>query len=127
MLREGSDALVVAYGPVMLHEALTAAELLSEHGIEGAVVAQPWLNRFDREWLEELTATEAPIVVIEDHSPVGALGDALRRELPGREVAVFGVDGWPAFGTPAEALRAHGLDGVSLAGRIAEARKLAKT
>jgi transketolase len=127
VLREGSDVLVVAYGPVMLHEALTAAELLSGHGIDVAVVDQPWLNRFDREWLEELTATEAPIVVIEDHSPVGALGDALRRELPGREVAVFGVEGWPAFGTPPEALRAHGLDGASLAGRIAEARKLART
>ena len=127
VLREGSDAIVFAYGPVMLHEALTAAELLSEHGIDAAVVDQPWLNRFDREWLDELTDTAAPIVVIEDHSPVGALGDALRRELPGREVTVFGVDGWPAFGTPPEALRAHGLDGVSLAGRIAEARKLAAT
>jgi transketolase len=111
----------------MLHEALTAAELLSGHGIEAAVIGQSWLNRFDREWLDELTESAAPIVVIEDHSPVGGLGDALRRELPGREVAVFGVDGWPAFGTPPQALRAHGLDGVSLAGRIAEARKLAAT
>ncbi len=127
VLREGTDALVFAYGPVMLHEALTAVELLSEHGMDAAVIDQPWLNRFDREWLEELTAPEAPIVVIEDHSPVGGLGDALRRELPGREVTIFGVDGWPAFGTPPEALRAHGLDGVSLAGRIAEARKLATT
>jgi transketolase len=127
VLREGTDALVFAYGPVMLHEALTAAELLSEHRMDAAVIDQPWLNRFDREWLDELTAPEAPIVVIEDHSPVGGLGDALRRELPGREVTIFGVDGWPAFGTPPEALRAHGLDGVSLAGRIAEARKLATT
>jgi transketolase len=31
---------------------------------------------------------------------------------------VFGVEGWPACGTPAEALRAHGLDGASLARRI---------
>jgi transketolase len=125
LLREGDDALVFAYGPVMLHEVLTAAELLAEHGHEVAVVGSPWLNRFDREWLEEVTATAAPIVVVEDHAPVGALGDALRRELPGREVTVCGVDGWPAFGTPPEALRAHGLDAASLAGRIAEARTLA--
>jgi transketolase len=125
VLRDGDDAVVVAYGPVMLHEALTAAELLAEHGHEVAVVDLPWLNRFDREWLAELTATPAPLVVVEDHATVGALGDALRRELLGREVAVFGVDGWPAFGTPPEALREHGLDAVSLAGRIAEARKLA--
>ena len=45
VLREGDDALVFAYGPVMLHEVLTAAELLAEHGHEVAVVglalAQP--------------------------------------------------------------------------------------
>jgi transketolase len=125
VLREGDDAVVVAYGPVMLHEVLTAAELLSEHGQHVTVVNLPWLNRFDREWLDELFATPAPVVVVEDHASVGALGDALRRELPGREVTVCGVDGWPAFGTPPEALRFHGLDGESLAGRIAEARTLA--
>ena len=32
---------------------------------------------------------------------------------------VFGVEGWPACGTPTEALRHHGLDGASLAERIA--------
>ena len=85
----------------------------------------PWLNRFDRDWLGEVTASDAPIVVVEDHAPVGAFGDALRRELPGREVTVCGVEGWPAFGTPPEALWFHGLDGESLAGRIAEARTLA--
>ena len=39
---------------------------------------------------------------------------------PGREVVVFGVEGWPACGTPTEALRAHRLDGASLAERIGE-------
>jgi transketolase len=59
--------------------------------------------------------------VLEDHSPVGGLGDALRRELRGRAVTVFGVEGWPACGTPTEALDFHRLDGVSLAERIAQA------
>jgi hypothetical protein len=34
-------------------------------------------------------------------------------------VTVFGVEGWPACGTPDEALRFHALDGASLAARIA--------
>jgi transketolase len=59
--------------------------------------------------------------VLEDHAPVGALADSLRRELGGRAITVFGVEGWPACGTPTEALGFHRLDGSSLAGRIAAA------
>ena len=60
------------------------------------------------------------VFVLEDHSRVGGLGDALRRQMS-RDVVVFGVDGWPVCGTPSEALRAHELDGASLAARILEA------
>jgi len=120
VLREGHDAVLIAYGPVFLHEALLAAELLADgEGIALRVVNMPWLNRFDREWLgAEIEAFES-VLVLEDHAPVGGLGDALCRELEGRPVTVFGVEGWPACGTPAEALRFHGLDGASLAARIA--------
>ena len=59
------------------------------------------------------------VLVLEDHAPVGGLADGLRAALPGREIAAFGVEGWPACGTPDEALRVHGLDGASLAARIA--------
>ena len=89
-----------AYGPVLLHEALTAAELL---GDRLQVVNMPWLNRVDREWLAELVEPFDELFVLEDHAPVGGLGDFLRRELA-RPVTVFGVEGWPACGTPAEAL-----------------------
>jgi transketolase len=116
VLHEGSDALLFAYGPVMLHEALTAAER-SDGRVQ--VVNMPWLNRVDGRWLAELVEPFAEIVVLEDHAPVGALGDALRRALTGRALTVFGVEGWPACGTPQEALRHHGLDGASLADRIA--------
>ncbi len=118
VLRTGSDALLVSYGPVMLHEALRASELLAARGVEIAVVNMPWLNRVDRAWLSELAAPFQEVLVLEDHAPVGALGDLLRRELEGRRITVFGVEGWPACGTPQEALRFHGLDGESLAERI---------
>jgi len=121
MLREGADALLVAYGPVMLHEALTASELLALRGVRPAVLNMPWLNRFDAAWLAEKVAPHERVFVLEDHAPVGALGDALRRELGGRAVTVFGVEGWPACGTPAEALRVHRLDGASVAERILRA------
>jgi transketolase len=120
VLREGTDAVLLSYGPVMLHEALVAAERLGESGeLSVRVVALPWLNRFDAEWLAAEVGSFEHVFVLDDHAPVGGLGDGLRAALPGQVVTVFGVEGWPACGTPAEALRFHGLDGRSLATRIA--------
>ena len=116
VIHDGTDALLLAYGSVMLHEALTAAELLDGRL---QVVNMPWLNRVDVEWVSELAEPFGDVFVLEDHAPVGALGDSVRRALDGRAVTVFGVEGWPACGTPGEALRFHGLDGASLADRIA--------
>jgi transketolase len=122
-LRDGGDTTIVSYGPVMLHEALTAAELLEGRGIDAAVVAMPWLDRVEPDWLAETFAGVRDVLVVEDHAPVGALGDTLRRavaalpEPPAIQVA--GVEGWPACGTPTEALRHHALDGASLAERVA--------
>ena len=117
VLLTGADAVLLAYGPVMLHEALTAAEVLAEQGIglggRQHALAQPlstgtgWSRRSGR---------REHVFVLEDHAPVGGLGDALRRELGDRPITVFGVEGWPACGTPQEALRFHGLDG-PVAGR----------
>jgi len=118
VLREGADALLIGYGPVMLSEALTASELLAAGDVGLAVVNMPWLNRFDLAWLSDVLAPYEHVFVLEDHAPVGALGDALRRNLCGSALTVFGVDGWPACGTPTEALRFHRLDGAALAEQI---------
>jgi transketolase len=115
VVHEGSDAVVFAYGPVMLHEALSAAEQL---GARAQVVNMPWLNRVDANWLGDLVEPFDEIFVVEDHAPVGGLGDSLRRALGGRPLTVLGVEGWPACGTPVEALRFHHLDAASLAHRI---------
>jgi transketolase len=123
-LHGGGDAILFAYGPVMLHEALVAAETLAARGTRLRVISLPWLNRIDGEWLAETVAAFANVFVLEDHAPVGALGDAILRELAtsraleGKALTVFGVEGWPACGTPPEALRHHLLDGASLADRI---------
>jgi len=124
ILAEGSDALLFSYGPVMLHEALRASETLAERGFGLQVVNMPWLNRVDIQWLEQTVAPFRAIYVLEDHSPVGGLGDCLLNALvdaglvEGRRWKKFGVEGFPAWGTPPQALRHHGLDGLSLAERI---------
>lgn len=125
-LREGSDAVVISYGPVMLHEVLIAKDLLSSRDINIEVINMPWLNRIDRSWLEGVAGRFMRIMVVEDHSPIGGLADRLREcmagwnLIAGRHLTVLGVEGYPAYGTPPEALKYHGLDGASIAERLLE-------
>ena len=123
-LADGDDAVLFAYGPVMIHEAMLASELLARKGTGLRVVNSPWLNRLDREWMMEQIRPFKHIFVVEDHAPVGGFADFLLNELVNagglgsRFFAKFAVEGYPACGTPAEALRFHGLDGASLADRV---------
>jgi transketolase len=126
-LTSGKHATLFCYGPVMSHEALTAAELLSERGISLSVINMPWLNRVDHGWLLETVGDMPAIFVLDDHAPVGGLGDFLLNALASgartrtKPFHKFAVAGEPACGTPGEALRHHRLDGASLANRIEEA------
>ncbi|MFQ5416733.1 MAG: transketolase C-terminal domain-containing protein, partial [Myxococcota bacterium] len=124
VLRDGDDAVLFAYGPVMLHEALVAAETLAGRGVSLRVVDLPWLNRLDSAWFEQAVGGLEAIFVLDDHSDFGGLGDRLLNAtaaseiLRGRPLVKFAIEGHPACGTPAEVLRHHGLDGRSVAERI---------
>lgn len=125
VVREGTDAVLFSYGPVMLHEALAASETLEPQGIGLAVVNHPWLNAFDLDWLRSIVDRYRALFVLEDHGVTGGLGDHLlstlvrHQMLDGRSFEIFGVEGLPACGTPAEALAFHRLDGASVARRVA--------
>jgi transketolase len=120
VLREGTDGVIFAYGPMMLHQALQAAELLSEDDIAMRVVNMPWLNRVDTAWLDEQLRGIRCAVVVEDHAPYGGLFDCLtkNRILSGLPLPpVFrqlAVEGTPACGAIEEVLRHHGLDAISI-------------
>jgi transketolase len=124
IIRGGSDAIIFAYGPVMLNEALLASEMLAVTGFGLEVINMPWLNRLDITWFENIIYNHVKIFVLEDHAPVGGLGDFLLHQmikydmLEFRQFKIFSVEGFPACGTPSEALQYHGLNGESLAKRI---------
>jgi len=124
VLAAGTDAIMFGYGPVMLNEALAAAELLQAKDFHLKVVNMPWLNRFDVKWLVDVIGDCSAIYVLEDHAKVGGLGDMLLHTFKRERIfetvpfQIFGVEGYPACGTPGEALNFHGLDGASLAARI---------
>ena len=122
ILKEGKDAVVFSYGPVMLHEVLTAAEILDKKGISVKVVNMPWINRVDKEWFLEVIKKDKPIFVVDNHSLYGGLGDYLLniliREKDKGKFYKLGIEGFPACGTPWEVLKYHGLDAESLAENI---------
>ena len=124
VLSPGTDAVLFAYGPVMLHEALLAAAILEGKGFSLRVVNMPWLNRVDALWLEEAVDGREKIFVVDNHSGYGGLGDCLLHAtmqsdaLRGTHIVKFAVEDHPACGTPQEALSYHQLDRESLAKRI---------
>ena len=124
IIRGGSDAIIFAYGPVMLNQALLTSEILAMRGFGLEVVNMPWLNRLDTNWLENIIRNHVKIFVLEDHAPIGGLGDFLLHQmikynmLDSKQFKIFSVEGFPACGTPSEALQYHGLNGESLAKSI---------
>jgi transketolase len=120
-LTDGGDALLFSCGPVMLAEALLASDLLAARGFGLKVVNMPWLNRVSGDWLRQVVSAYRVVFILDDHGPVGGLGDFLLSSLNDLglvgdlSVRKLAVDGYPACGTPAEVLRYHGLDGASLA------------
>jgi transketolase len=126
VLTEGGDTVVLAYGPVLLHETLVAAETMAARGSGLTVVNHPWLNQVDVAWLAALVGPYRRVCVVDDHAPVGGLADRVARALAenglleGRDFLGLGVESFPACGAPGEVLRHHGLEGTLVAERLLE-------
>jgi len=121
---DGTEAAIFAYGPVMLNEALVARDELLHRGVSTKVVNMPWLNQADPVWLESVLDNCSVVFVLEDHAPIGGLGDTLLNVMQAngmlgpRRFRKLGVRGLPAWGTPSEVLKFHELDGTSVAERL---------
>ncbi len=105
LLREGSDALVVAVG-VMVPDALEAAERLAGEGIEAAVYDPIWLKPLP---LEEIAAAAGglPVVTAEEGAASGGTGEEIAAALCGKgRVRVMGLpDGFQPHGSREQLLR----------------------
>jgi len=127
VVNDGQDAILFAYGPVMLNEALVAAEILKEKDVSLKVVNLPWLNEVNLNWLEEISADCKFIFALDNHSGYGGLGDLLLNALMSshrlrpKPLVKFAIEDFPACGTPKEVLAYHKLDGPSLVERITSA------
>jgi transketolase len=108
----------------MLNEALVAAEMLREQNFSLKVINLPWLNRIDEAWFEKSISDCNTVFVLDNHSYYGGLGDQILNTAQKADAArskrfiKFGLDEYPACGTPVEVLSYHKLNGENLAKRI---------
>ena len=76
VLREGNDGVLIACG-VILHEAFKACELLAADGIRPRVIHVPILRPFPRDFMMSALLRGAPVMTVEEHVPVGGLGQEM--------------------------------------------------
>lgn len=121
-LRDGEDLSIVASGS-MVHEALQAAERLSEQGIQASVLNMHTIKPLDTIALESLVEKGKTIITVEEHSTIGGLGSAVSEYLSPKGAGIkhlaIGIpDIFITTGEYQYMLQQQGLDGVSLSERI---------
>ncbi len=111
VVREGRDAVVFAYGPWLLSNAVAAAEEIeAADGISIAVVNLPWLNRVDDRWLLQVIGARRAVVTLDNHYLLGGQGEMIAAAVAGlglepvARVTRFGVAELPECGTNDEVL-----------------------
>ena len=118
---EAADAVVFAYGPILLSQAYQAAKILqNEHNFKLRVVNLPWLNCVDADWLRWVVQDCQLIFTLDNHYLIGGQGDRIASELA--ELGLlekvkfhkFGLGEIPRCGQNQEVLAYHRLDTKSL-------------
>lgn len=123
-LNEGTDVTIAACGH-LVWEALQAAQMLEDEGISAEVLNVATVKPLDGEAILASVAKTGCLVVAEEHNTAGGLGEAVAGVLAAsRPTPVEFINGGDLFGqsgTPAELMKAYGLD----AAHLAEAAKRA--
>lgn len=122
VLCEGSDVAILAYG-LMVYEALKAAELLAEQGVSTAVINVHTIKPLDTQCVLRFATQCKHMVVAEEHSIIGGLGEAVasvlaKNSAPCRFAAIGVEDLFGQSGKPEELLLEYGLTGAQIAETI---------
>ena len=121
VIRDGKDCVIFTCG-IMLEHTLDAVAILSEKGIDAALVSFHTLKPFDEQLAREYTAKCKKVFTVEEHSIIGGLGDTVASAVIGNGVESFlkiGInDVFGQSGKPADLLEEYGLTGAQIADRI---------
>lgn len=120
VLREGTDVALWAVGNMVPH-ALEAAEILSEKGIEAAVIDPVFIKPVDAEMVMKYGRKTPLTVTVEDGVISGGFGETLSSILSSEDCRVVNL-GWPdrfiEHGTQKELYERYNLHGAGIAERI---------
>ncbi len=76
VIKDGDDVVIIATG-LMVSEAIKAADILKEKGIDAAVINMASIKPLDKELVIEYAKKCKAIVTTEEHSIIGGLGSAV--------------------------------------------------
>ena len=125
-VRPGADCTILTYG-VLINEALAAAELLHEAGVETRVVKLNAIAPLDGDAVLAALGSEKRLLVLEDCVGSGCVGQRLtailaqRGRMPERLILKNLGDTIPCHGTVPQLYAQCGLDAASVAAALKEA------
>ena len=128
-LKKGNDVAIIATG-LMVQEALKAAKILSENGIDARVINIHTIKPIDNEIIINAAKETKAIVTAEEHSIIGGLGSAVLETLcdvypvPVKRVGV--LDTFGESGKPAELLEKYRLTAKDIVEACKEVIKIKK-
>jgi 1-deoxy-D-xylulose-5-phosphate synthase len=125
VLREGSDVTIVTYG-IMVNQALQAAELLAQEGIQTEIVKLWNLTPPNRDLVAESLKKTQHLLVLEECVETGCVGQELVTDLAAAGQAPKAVrlmnlgNGFVTHGTVPQLYEMLGIDGKSVAKAVKE-------
>jgi transketolase len=96
-LREGKDLTIFASG-IMVHDALEAAKLLSEQGVDATVVNVHTIKPIDKEGVIAAARKTGAALTVENHNVIGGLHSAVLEALAEEKLPVCAVGVQDRFG-----------------------------
>jgi len=125
-LREGGDYAIIATG-IMVSEAMAAADILAEEGIDVRVIDMHTIKPIDKEAIIKAALQTRGIVTAEEHTVIGGLGAAVSQvccsEAPA-SVSFVGVqDTFGESGKPQELLEKYGLTAADIVRAVKAMKK----
>ena len=118
IMNEGKDVTIIATGH-LVWESLQAAEALEAEGINAEVISVPTIKPLDEKTILASALKTKAVVVAEEHNCAGGLGELVAgvfaANTPVPVEFINGGDRFGQSGTPAELLKAYGLDAENIA------------